>query len=156
MIPRVGQGYDIHPFSPDPGRRLVLAGVVLPGAGLAGHSDADVVAHAVADALLGAAGMGDIGTHFPDTDPTFAGADSMDLLARVVLSVSESFQIGNVDVTVVIETPKISPHREAMQRRMEDVIGAPVTIKAKRGEGLGAIGRSEGVACLAVAILVPR
>ena len=156
MIPRVGQGFDIHPFSSDPARRLVLAGVVLPGPGLAGHSDADVVAHAVSDALLGAAGMGDIGTHFPDTDPAFAGVDSMDLLARVVLSVSELFQIGNVDVTVILEAPKIAPHREDMQRRLSDVVGAPVSLKAKRGEGLGAIGRREGVACLAVALVAPR
>ena len=156
MIPRVGQGYDIHPFSTDPGRRMVLAGIVLPGPGLAGHSDADVVAHAVADALLGATGMGDIGSHFPDTDPAFEGIDSMELLARVVLSVTESYRIGNVDVTVVLEEPKVAPHREAMQRRLQDVVGAPVSVKAKRGEGLGAIGRREGVAALAVALVVPR
>jgi 2-C-methyl-D-erythritol 2,4-cyclodiphosphate synthase len=156
VIPRVGQGYDIHPFSTDPGRRMVLAGIVLPGPGLAGHSDADVVAHAVADALLGATGMGDIGSHFPDTDPAFEGIDSMELLARVVLSVTESYRIGNVDVTVVLEEPKVAPHREAMQRRLQDVVGAPVSVKAKRGEGLGAIGRREGVAALAVALVVPR
>lgn len=156
MIPRVGQGFDIHPFSPDPDRRLVLAGVPLPGPGLVGHSDADVVAHAVSDALLGAAGMGDIGTHFPDTDPAFAGVDSMELLARVVLSVTTSFEIGNVDVTVILETPKVAPHRAEMERRLADVIGAPVNLKAKRGEGLGAIGRREGVACLAVALVVGR
>ncbi len=156
MIPRVGQGFDIHPFSSDPERRLVLAGVTLPGPGLAGHSDADVVAHAVSDALLGAAGLGDIGTHFPDTDPAFAGVDSMELLARVVLSVTASFQIGNVDATVILEAPKIAPHREEMQRRLVDVVGAPVSLKAKRGEGLGAIGRREGVACLAVALVAPR
>lgn len=156
MIPRVGQGFDIHPFSSDPQRRLILAGVVLPGPGLAGHSDADVVAHAVADALLGAAGLGDIGSHFPDTDPAFAGVDSMELLARVVLSVTASFEIGNVDATVILEAPKIAPHREEMQRRLADVVGAPVSLKAKRGEGLGAIGRQEGVACLAVALVVAR
>lgn len=156
MIPRVGQGYDIHPFSTDPDRRIVLAGVVLPGPGLAGHSDADVVAHAVCDALLGAAGMGDIGTHFPDSDPAFAGADSMDLLARVVAGVNQSYEIGNVDVTVLLETPKLAPHREEMQRRLVEVVGAPVAVKAKRGEGLGPIGRREGVACLAVALVVPR
>ncbi|HET6966268.1 MAG TPA: 2-C-methyl-D-erythritol 2,4-cyclodiphosphate synthase [Acidimicrobiales bacterium] len=156
MIPRVGQGFDIHPFSSDPQRRLVLAGVVLPGPGLAGHSDADVVAHAVADALLGAAGLGDIGSHFPDTDPAFAGVDSMELLARVVLTVTASYEIGNVDTTVILEAPKIAPHREEMQQRLADVVGAPVSLKAKRGEGLGAIGRREGVACLAVALVVPR
>ena len=156
MIPRVGHGFDIHPFTDDPGRRLVLGGVTLPGPGLGGHSDADVVAHAICDALLGAAGMGDIGSHFPDTDPAFEGIDSMELLARVVLSVTESYRIGNVDVTVVLEAPKVAPHREAMQRRLEDVVGAPVSVKAKRGEGLGAIGRREGVAALAVAVVVPR
>jgi 2-C-methyl-D-erythritol 2,4-cyclodiphosphate synthase len=155
VTPRVGQGFDIHPFSADPGRHLVLAGVVLPGPGLSGHSDADVVAHAVADALLGAAGMGDIGTAFPDTDPTFAGADSMDLLARVVEQVVQSFEIGNVDATVILEAPKIAPHREEMQARLAAVVGAPVSLKAKRGEGIGTIGRREGVACLAVALVTP-
>jgi len=156
VIPRVGQGYDIHPFSSDPERRMVMAGVVLPGPGLAGHSDADVVAHAVCDALLGAAGLGDIGTHFPDDDPAFAGADSMELLARVVATVTESHEIGNVDVTVLLEAPKIAPHREEMESRLAAVVGAPVSLKAKRGEGLGPIGRKEGVACLAVALVVAR
>lgn len=156
MIPRVGQGFDIHPFSEDPDRRLVLGGVELPGPGLAGHSDADVVAHAVADALLGAAGLGDIGSHFPDDDPAFAGMDSMDLLAGVVLAVTASFEIGNVDATVILEAPKIAPYREAMEGCLSRVVGAPVSLKAKRGEGLGAIGRREGVACMAVAILMPR
>jgi 2-C-methyl-D-erythritol 2,4-cyclodiphosphate synthase len=156
VIPRVGQGFDIHPFSDDPDRRLVLAGVALPGPGLAGHSDADVVAHAVADALLGAAGLGDLGSLFPDTDPAWAGADSMGLLARVVADVTRSFEIGNVDATVVLEAPRISPHRDEMQRRLEAAVGAPAGVKAKRGEGLGSIGRREGVACLAVALVVPR
>lgn len=156
MIPRIGQGYDVHPFSDDPDRRMVMAGVVLPGPGLAGHSDADVVAHAVCDALLGAAGMGDIGSHFPDDDPAFAGADSMELLSRIVAEVAQTYEIGNVDVTVLVETPKIAPHREAMQRRLTEVVGVPVSVKAKRGEGIGAIGRREGVACLAVALVVPR
>lgn len=156
MIPRVGHGYDIHPFSSDPQRRMVMAGLVLPGPGLAGHSDADVVAHAICDALLGAAGLGDIGTHFPDDDPSFAGADSMQLLARVVATVTRTYDIGNVDVTVLLEAPKIAPHREEMERRLTGVVGAPVSLKAKRGEGLGAIGRREGVACLAVALVVAR
>ncbi|MBV9661883.1 MAG: 2-C-methyl-D-erythritol 2,4-cyclodiphosphate synthase [Acidimicrobiales bacterium] len=156
MTPRVGQGFDVHPFTDDPDRRLVLGGVVLPGPGLAGHSDADVVAHAVADALLGAAGLGDIGTHFPDTDPAYAGVDSMELLARVVLSVTASHHIGNVDITVILEAPKLAPHRADIQRRLEDVVGAPVSLKAKRAESLGALGRREGVACLAVALLEPR
>jgi 2-C-methyl-D-erythritol 2,4-cyclodiphosphate synthase len=156
MTPRVGFGFDIHPFSEDPSRRLRLGGIELGGPGLAGHSDADALAHAVTDALLGAAAMGDIGSHFPDTDPAYAGADSMDLLARTVLSVSNRFEIGNVDVTVVIEAPKLAPYREAMQARLTEVIGAPVSIKAKRAESLGAIGRGEGVACFAVALLMPR
>lgn len=156
MTPRVGLGFDIHPFSDDPQRRLVLGGVTLEGRGLAGHSDADAVSHAVADALLGAAGLGDIGEHFPDTDPTYAGVDSLELLARVVLSVSERYEIGNVDVTVVLEAPKLAPHREAIQQRLEGVVGAPVSVKAKRAEALGALGRGEGVACFAVALVLPR
>jgi 2-C-methyl-D-erythritol 2,4-cyclodiphosphate synthase len=156
VIPRVGLGFDVHPFSPDAERPLVLGGVPVAGPGLAGHSDADAVAHAIADALLGAAGLGDIGSHFPDDDPAYASVDSTDLLARVVLTVSADYQIGNVDVTVVTEAPKLAPYREAMQARLSDVVGAPVSVKAKRAEALGALGRREGLACLAVALLVPR
>ena len=156
MNPRVGLGFDIHPYSDDPDRPLVLGGVTLEGRGLAGHSDADAVAHAIADALLGAAGLGDIGQHFPDDDPAYARIDSLELLARVVLSVSERYEIGNVDVTVVLEAPKLSPHRDAIQKRLQDVVGAPVNVKAKRAESLGSLGRGEGVACFAVALLVPR
>jgi len=156
VIPRVGLGFDIHPFSEDPGRALVLGGVPVEGPGLAGHSDADVVAHAVADALLGAAGLGDIGTHFPNDDPAYAGVDSMDLLGRVVLTVSGRWEIGNVDVTVVAEAPKLAPYREDMERRLGDVVGASVSVKAKRAEALGALGRREGMACFAVALLMPR
>ena len=150
---RIGQGFDIHPFTDEPGRRLVLGGVTLPGPGLAGHSDADVVAHAVADALLGAAGMGDIGSHFPDTDPALAGADSMELLARVVTEVGQAYRIVNVDATVITEAPKLAPHRDAMLACLGEVLGAPVSIKGKRAEALGALGRREGIACLAVALL---
>ncbi len=152
---RVGQGFDIHPWSDEAGRRLVLGGVVLPGErGLAGHSDADVLAHAVADALLGAAGLGDIGTHFPDTDSRWRGADSLTLLGHVVgLVQAEGWSIGNVDTTVVLEAPKLAPHKAAMEERLAGVVGAPVSVKAKRAEGLGALGRGEGVACLAVALL---
>jgi 2-C-methyl-D-erythritol 2,4-cyclodiphosphate synthase len=153
---RVGQGFDIHPFSADPGRRLVLAGVALPGPGLAGHSDADAVAHAVTDALLGAAGLGDIGTWFPDTDPAWAGADSMELLRRVAAEVAGRYRIGNVDVTVLAEVPRLAPHRQEMEEHLAAVLSAPVNVKAKRGEGLGAVGRGEGVACLAVALLAER
>jgi 2-C-methyl-D-erythritol 2,4-cyclodiphosphate synthase len=152
---RVGQGFDVHPWSDDPGRPLVLGGVVLPGErGLAGHSDADVVAHAVADALLGAAGLGDIGRHFPDTDSRWRGADSLTLLAQVVgLVGAEGWAVGNVDTTVVLEAPKLAPHKDAMEQRLASVVGAPVSVKAKRAEGLGALGRGEGVACFAIALL---
>jgi 2-C-methyl-D-erythritol 2,4-cyclodiphosphate synthase len=156
VIPRVGLGFDIHPFTDDPDRRLVLGGIAIDGPGLAGHSDADVVAHAVIDALLGAAGLGDIGTHFPDTDPAYRGVDSVDLLARVVLSVSERYEIGNVDATVVLEAPRLAPHREKMEKRLEAIVGVPVSVKAKRAESLGALGRREGIACLAVAIVAAR
>lgn len=152
---RVGQGFDVHPFSDDPQRPLVLGGVPFPGArGLAGHSDADVVAHAVTDALLGAAGLGDIGQHFPDTDPAFSGADSVDLLCRAVADVrAAGWAPQNVDCTVVLEAPKLAPHRDAMHERLSAAVGAPVTVKGKRAEGLGALGRAEGVACFAVALV---
>ncbi|HEY9555416.1 MAG TPA: 2-C-methyl-D-erythritol 2,4-cyclodiphosphate synthase, partial [Acidimicrobiales bacterium] len=146
---RVGQGFDVHPFSGDASRPLVLGGVVFAGVpGLTGHSDADVVAHAVIDALLGAAGLGDIGQHFPDTDAAYAGADSIELLRRAVADVrAGGWRPGNVDCTVVAEAPKLAPQREAMQARLSEVVGAPVTVKGKRAEGLGALGRSEGIAC---------
>ena len=152
---RVGQGFDVHPFSDDRSRPLVLGGVRFDGEpGLAGHSDADAVAHAVTDALLGAAGLGDIGQHFPDTDPTFAGADSLDLLRRAVADVrAAGWSPGNVDCTVVLEVPKLAPKRDELQRRLSDAVGAPVTVKGKRAEGLGALGRREGIACFAVALV---
>ncbi|HET6773510.1 MAG TPA: 2-C-methyl-D-erythritol 2,4-cyclodiphosphate synthase [Acidimicrobiales bacterium] len=152
---RVGQGYDVHPFSDDPDRPLVLGGVAFPGErGLAGHSDADVIAHAVIDALLGAAGLGDIGGHFPDTDPAWAGADSIDLLCRAVADVrAAGWQPQNVDCTVVLDAPRLAPRREAIHERLAEAVGAPVTVKGKRPEGLGALGRGEGVACLAVALV---
>jgi 2-C-methyl-D-erythritol 2,4-cyclodiphosphate synthase len=152
---RVGQGFDIHPFTDDPDRALVLGGVVFEGApGLAGHSDADAVAHAVTDALLGAAGLGDIGQHFPDTDPRWRGADSLGLLARAVADVRDAgWEPQNVDCTVVLEAPKLAPRRPEMEKRLSDVVGAPVTVKGKRAEGLGALGRAEGIACLAVALV---
>jgi 2-C-methyl-D-erythritol 2,4-cyclodiphosphate synthase len=159
---RVGQGFDIHPFvdaaadADGTGERpLVLGGVVFEGAqGLAGHSDADAVAHAVTDALLGAAGLGDIGQHFPDTDPRWRGADSLDLLARAVADLrAAGWRPQNVDTTVVLEAPKLAPRRAEMEKRLTDVVGAPVTVKGKRAEGLGALGRGEGIACLAVALV---
>jgi 2-C-methyl-D-erythritol 2,4-cyclodiphosphate synthase len=118
---------------------------------LVGHSDADVIAHACADALLGPAGLGDIGAWFPDTDPELAGADSMVLLAQVVAAVAGAgWRAVNIDCSVVAEAPKLAPEREAMQRALSDVVGAPVTIKGKRPEGLGPV---DGVACWAVALL---
>jgi 2-C-methyl-D-erythritol 2,4-cyclodiphosphate synthase len=152
---RVGQGFDVHPFSDDPSRPLVLGGVTVTGArGLAGHSDADVIAHAVTDALLGAAGLGDIGQHFPDTDPALAGADSIGLLRHAVADVrAAGWEPQNVDCTVVLEAPRLAPYRAAIHGRLSDAVGAPVAVKGKRAEGLGALGRAEGVACFAVALL---
>jgi len=152
---RVGHGFDVHRFADDGTRRLRLGGVDIPGGpGLAGHSDADVIAHAVADALLGGAGRGDIGELFPDSDPAWAGADSMALLARVVALVTgDGWGVANVDVTVVAEAPKIAPHRAAIETSLTGVVGAPVTVKGKRAEGMGALGRQEGIACWAVALL---
>ena len=154
--PRVGQGFDVHPFSDDPDRPLVLGGVVFEGErGLAGHSDADVVAHAVADALLGAAGLGDLGQHFPDTDPVWAGADSIGLLGEVVRRVAEAgWRPANADCTVVLDRPRLAPRRDAMEKCLEAAVGAPVSVKAARAEGLGALGRGEGIACTAVALVV--
>jgi 2-C-methyl-D-erythritol 2,4-cyclodiphosphate synthase len=155
---RVGIGFDVHPFSEDPQRELVLAGVVLKGErGLAGHSDADVIAHAVADALLGAAGLGDLGEHFPDTDPAWEGADSIELLAAVVSKLEDAgWLVANVDAAVVLEAPKLAPFRQRMQDGLGAAVGADVTVKAKRAEGLGALGRGEGIACWAVALVEHR
>lgn len=155
MEVRVGQGFDVHPFVDDPERTLVLGGVRFEEARpLAGHSDADAIAHACADALLGAAGLGDIGTLFPDTDPAWAGADSLHLLSEVSRRVrADGWLPGNVDCSVVTDEPRIAPQRAAMQGRLSDAVGAPVTVKGRRPEGLGALGRGEGVACWAVAVL---
>lgn len=155
---RIGQGVDVHACSDDPDRPLVLGGVVVPGGrGLAGHSDADALAHALADALLGAAGLGDLGRHFPDDDPAWAGADSMGLLAEVAAIVGRAgFRVVNADCTVVAEAPRLAPYTEEMASRLEAAVGGPVSVKATRAEGLGPIGRGEGVACLAVALLEDR
>jgi len=152
---RVGQGFDVHPFSGDAARPLVLGGVlVASGGGLAGHSDADVVAHALADALLGAAGLGDLGRHFPATDPAWSGADSMALLVAVTNKVRIAGLVAvNADCTVVAETPRLAPHAEAMARNLGAAIGAPVSVKATSAEGLGSIGRAEGIACLAIVLV---
>jgi len=152
---RVGIGYDIHPFAA--GRRLVLCGVEFPGEpGLVGHSDADVALHAVIDALLGAAGLGDIGEHFPPTDERWRDADSGDLLQAVVTLLLPRFTVGNVDLTIVGERPRISPRRVEMRDRLSALLGIAadcVNVKATTNEGLGALGRGEGLAALAVALL---
>ena len=146
---RTGIGIDSHRF--EAGRRLVLGGVEIPfELGLAGHSDADVLAHAITDALLGAAGLGDIGQHFPDTDERWRDADSMELLRVVVARVGA---IEHVDATVMMERPKLSPHRDAIRASLEAALGCTVNVKATTGEGMGFVGRGEGVAALAVATL---
>lgn len=157
MQVRVGQGFDVHRFAdtPEPGRVLVLGGVAFPGEPtLVGHSDADVIAHAAADALLGAAGLGDIGQHYPDTDPAWKGADSLRILADVASKLAAlGWSIGNVDCSVVCESPRIAPVRDEMVRNLSAAAGAPVTVKGRRAEGLGAIGRKEGIMCFASAII---
>jgi len=152
---RVGQGFDVHAFSDDESRPLILGGVTFDGErGLAGHSDADAVAHACADALLSACGLGDLGEQFPDTDERWRGADSLELLQQVVDRVrTAGWSPVNVDCSVVCETPKLAPRRQEMGERLSDVVRAPVTVKGKRAEGLGALGRGEGIACWAVALV---
>jgi 2-C-methyl-D-erythritol 2,4-cyclodiphosphate synthase len=153
---RTGIGIDTHRF--EPGRPLVLGGVDIPHEeGLAGHSDADVLCHAIIDALLGAAGLGDIGQHFPDTDPRFKDADSIELLRTVVVFLEDNgFRVHNVDATVVMERPKLAPYRDAMRESLAAAmrlgLGA-VNVKATTGEKMGFVGREEGVAALAVATL---
>lgn len=149
-----GIGYDCHRFAT--GRRLVLGGVeVEHDRGLEGHSDADVLTHAIIDALLGAAALGDIGQHFPDTDPRYAGVDSMKLLrATVGLLADAGAAVTHVDATVVLERPKLAPLRDAMRERLAAALGLElrhVSVKATRGEGMGFVGREEGIAALAVA-----
>jgi 2-C-methyl-D-erythritol 2,4-cyclodiphosphate synthase len=156
---RTGLGYDCHRFAE--GRRLVLGGVVVPHErGLLGHSDADVLTHAIIDALLGAAALGDIGEHFPDTDERYRDADSIVLLrAAVALLVKAGFSIVNVDATVVIERPKLAPIREAVRTTLAAALGTgveAVSVKATRGEGMGFVGREEGAAALAVATIERR
>lgn len=147
---RVGIGYDSHRF--EEGRRLVLGGVEIESErGLVGHSDADALTHAVIDALLGAAGLGDLGSHFPDDEERWRDADSLDLL-RVVLGEVRGLVV-NVDATVICEAPRLAEHRAEMERNLRDALGAPVSVKATTNEGLGWVGRGEGIACLAVALI---
>ncbi len=155
---RVGLGYDSHRLVE--GRRLVLGGVEIEHErGLEGHSDADALAHAVTDALLGAAGLEDIGAHFPDTEERWRHADSLALLSAAVgLLAERGLAPVNVDATVVIEAPKLAPHRQAMRERLAGALGLDVglvSVKATRGEGMGFVGREEGVAVLAVALVEP-
>ena len=153
---RVGHGFDVHRWAtPGSGRTLVLGGVRFDDVGgLDGHSDADVVAHACADALLGAAGLGDIGTHFPDTDERWRGADSVALLGEAARVVRDGgWEPQNVDCTVVLDSPKLAPVRRAMEEGLSAAVGAPVTVKGKRSEGVGALGRGEGVVAWAVALV---
>jgi 2-C-methyl-D-erythritol 2,4-cyclodiphosphate synthase len=154
-----GIGYDCHRFAV--GRRLVLGGVQIPHErGLDGHSDADVLTHAVIDALLGAAGLGDIGEHFPDTDARYRDADSLGLLETVLATViAAGFEIENVDCTVLMEAPKLGPHRHEIRERLALALNLPVgrvNVKATTGEGMGFVGRGEGVAALAIASLSSR
>jgi 2-C-methyl-D-erythritol 2,4-cyclodiphosphate synthase len=153
---RVGIGFDVHAF--DSSRPLVVGGVHIEGApGLAGHSDADVLCHAIADAMLGAANLGDLGSHFPDSDATWKGASSLDILARVHgLLADAGLVVASVDATVLLEAPKLAPYREEMCKKIAEAIGAEadrVSVKATTTEGLGTVGRGEGAACMAVALL---
>jgi 2-C-methyl-D-erythritol 2,4-cyclodiphosphate synthase len=156
MTFRIGQGFDVHAFAS--GRKLILGGIEIPYAlGLAGHSDADVLAHALCDALLGAAGLGDIGHHYPDNDARFSGADSMKLLGDVVAKLkAKGWDIGNVDMTVIAEAPRLAPFIADMRQRIGEVLGIAseqVSVKATTTEQLGFTGRSEGIAAQAVALI---
>ena len=153
---RVGVGYDSHRFAH--GRPLKLGGILIPSeTGLAGHSDADAICHAVADAILGAAGLGDIGEMFPDSDAANRDRDSIEMLAAAVERVlAAGLKVNQVDVAVVAEIPKIAPHRTKMRERLAAALGidsASVSVKGKSNEGMGWIGRKEGIACIAVATL---
>ena len=153
---RIGQGFDVHPLVP--GRKLVLGGVTIPHEkGLLGHSDADALLHAICDALLGAAGLGDIGAHFPDTDRRYSDIDSRQLLREVARKlVVRQLQVGNIDATVVAEAPRLAPHIPRMIGNIAADLGvapARISVKATTSEGLGLVGRGEGIAALAVALL---
>lgn len=156
---RVGQGYDVHALVP--GRKLILGGVDIPhDRGLLGHSDADALLHAVTDALFGAAALGDIGRHFPDTDPKFSGADSRVLLREAARRVREAgFEIGNVDATVIAQKPKLAPHIAGMVANLAEDLGLPVThcnVKAKTNEKLGFEGKEEGIVAQAAVLIYRR
>ena len=150
---RIGHGFDVHPWSEDPDRSLVLGGTQFPdAAGLAGHSDADPIAHACTDAILAAAGCPDIGQLFSDTDPANAGADSVELLERAMVLVwAAGWTVVNVDCTVVLDAPKLAPHKSEIEQRLTAVVGGPVAVKGKRTEGVA--GLQGGVQCHAVALV---
>ena len=153
---RVGYGYDVHRYAE--GRELILGGITVPAPrGLLGHSDADVLLHAIADALLGAAAMRDIGYHFPDTDPRYAGADSMVLLREVLMLLRErDYRVGNIDATIVAEAPKLNPFIPLMQERIAETLDLStdeISIKATTNERMGFVGREEGMAAHAVALI---
>ncbi len=153
---RIGHGFDVHRFAP--GRKLILGGEQIPfELGLEGHSDADVLTHAICDALLGAAALGDIGKHFPDSDPAFKDANSLNLLREVMKRVrSGGWEIGNIDATVIAEAPKLAPHIDAIRAKLGTAAGIDpevVGIKATTSEGLGFTGRGEGIAAMAVVLL---
>jgi 2-C-methyl-D-erythritol 2,4-cyclodiphosphate synthase len=159
MTIRIGEGWDVHALVP--GRKLVLGGVEIPfERGLLGHSDADALLHAITDALFGAAGLGDIGRHFPDTDARFRGADSMALLVEAARRVGETgWQIANVDSTIVAQAPKLAPHIPAMRERIARALGleeTQVNVKAKTAEKLGPIGQGQGIEARAVVLLTGR
>ena len=154
---RIGMGYDVHRLAE--GRKLILGGVEIPWEkGLLGHSDADVLVHAVMDALLGAAALGDIGQHFPDTDPAYEGADSLQLLHKVgEILAAAGYRVGNVDATVIAQRPKLAPYREQMRKNIAEALGAKVSqvsVKATTEEGLGFTGAGEGIAAQAIALLI--
>lgn len=154
---RIGEGWDVHALVP--GRALVLGGVTIPHShGLLGHSDADALLHAITDALLGAAGLGDIGSHFPDTDPALAGADSGRLLQQVLAAVQATgYRVGNVDSTVVAQAPRLAPHIPAMRQRVADLLQLPpgqVNVKAKTAERLGPVGQGLSIEARAVVLLL--
>lgn len=154
---RIGHGYDVHKLAE--GHRLILGGVDIPyEKGLLGHSDADVLTHAVMDALLGALALGDIGQHFPDTDPKYSGADSLQLLSHVVeLIQAHGYQVGNVDATILAQAPKLAPHIPAMRENLARVMGvdvSQVSVKATTEEGLGFTGQKEGIASHAISLLL--
>ena len=156
---RVGMGYDVHKLTE--GRKLILGGVDIPWEkGLLGHSDADVLIHAVMDALLGAAALGDIGKHFPDTDPAYKGISSIKLLVHVAeLLRKQEYAVGNIDATVIAQKPKMAPHIPQMRKNMADALGIPeskINIQATTEEGLGFTGRGEGIASQAICLLIEK